>query len=377
MDAAVRHALSDDEGLVQLSASSTPQSFDELTTFNDAIRRDNDWVDVDLDAALTPEQAQALAEWRDRQRVQWTTGDVSIVGLAGLLGSLCVWFDAAIDRSVRDRLGKIAQTSTVRGWEKLGKRLPIDYMGERFGGRAHRVKSAGHDIARPFEALRQIMDGEFRGIRWSFGSQSSVSVSGRFLEVNTLEEALLRWILHLSADVLTSMSLPIPGMSLLYEMDNKSISNFALHAYSGLRAGEGLNMRSATVAPTMTVLTVEVVVRTHAHLAAYRENGTAELSPQQKRKRTELLLASHAVVSAASLGKATAMGMLTKHPSAVRHIHVPTLIRAGTTALQVVADERAARQASAATWDALLLDTAHVWQLDLAQEVERAWSSQL
>lgn len=376
MDDAVANALSEDPVAADLPAVQVQQSYRELTDFNDVVREANSWTDIDIDAALTAEQAEALAEWRSRQRTHWSTADIAMVGLAGALGTACVWFDASIDRAVRTRLNVVTKTGVLRRWEKAGKRLPVDYMGEGFGGRAHRVKSAGHDLARPFEALRQIMDGEFRGVRRSFGTKSTVSASGTFDVVDSFEEALLRWFMHLGADVLTPMSLPIPGSSLLYEMDNETISQFALHAYKGLRTGEGVNLRSAAVAPGMTTMTTEVVIRTHVHLDAYRARGTVELPRQQERKRTELRLAAHSLVGAASIGKATAKALITNHPSSIRHIHVPTLVLAGKTALQVVADCSAERKSSASTWDEILLGVAQPWQLDLARDVENAWASQ-
>lgn len=373
MDAAVAKALSDDPEASDLPAESAPQAYVELTAFNDVVRENNLWFEVDLDSSLTPAASAALEEWRSRQRVDWTTADLAAVGLAGVLGSSCIWFDAAIDGTIRDRLDALSKTGLFRRLEKAGKRLPVDYMGQGFGGRAHRAKSAGHDLARPFEALRQIMNGEFRGVNWSFGQRSNVTVSGRFDVVESFEEALVRWIMHLSADVLTPMSLPIPGSSWLYEMDNEAVRKFALHAYSGLRTGEGLNLRSATVAPGLTTLATEIVIRTHVHLGAVQARGMAELTRQELRKRTELRLAAHSLVGAASIGKATAKGLITKHPSAIRHVHIPTLVIAGKTALQVVADASAARQASAPTWDEILATTAQPWQLDLADGVEAAW----
>lgn len=375
MDQAVANALSDDPAPSELPVAATTQRYRELTVFNDGLREANSWSDIDLDSALTEEHAAALNEWRSRQRINWSATDVAMVGLAGVLGTACVWFDASIDRAVRGRLGNLTKSNVVRRFEKAGKRLPVDYMGEGFGGRAHRVKSAGHDLARPFEALRQIMDGEFRGVRWSFGQRSKVSVSGRFDVAHSFEEALLRWFMHLGADVLTPMSLPIPGSSLLYEMDNEAIRDFALHAYKGLRSGEGLNVRSAAGTPGMTTVTTEVVVRTHAHLSALRLRGSAQLTRQEERRLTELRLAAHSLVGAAAIGKATARGVITKHPSSIRHIHIPTLLIAGKLALQVVADTSAAQRSSARTWDEILLDVAQPWQLDLAREIEEAWVS--
>lgn len=377
MDAAVADALSEDPIPSELPVASPTQSYEELTAFNNRLRNDNQWTEVDLDAALTPELAAKLDEWRSLQRIPWSTADIAAVGLAGMVGGTCIWFDTPIDRVVRQWLNPLNKTRLLQAFEKAGKQLPIDYMGPGFGGRAHRIKSAGHDLARPFTALRQIMEGRFDGIVWSFGQRTSVSVP--FEPVQSFEEALLRWIMHLSADVLTPMSLPIPGFSLLYESNSQIISKFAHHAYAGIRPGEGLNLRSALVAPGMTAIATETVIRTHVHLTALRERGSAELTGQEARKRNELRLAAHSLVGAASIGKAVAQGIAFEygvHPAQIRHVNFPTLIMAGKAALQVAADFTAESRACAPSWDDLLLDLAQPWQLDLACAVEATWSAQ-
>lgn len=136
-----------------------------------------------------------------------------------------------------------------------------------------------------------------------------------------------------------------------------------------------MNVRSATVAPGLTTLSVEVAIRTHTHLASFKANGPGALTRQDERKQAELRLAAHSLVGAASIGKATAKGLITKHPSAIRHIHLPTILTAGRTALQVVADASAARRSSAPEWDAILLDIAQPWQLDLGRQIEAAWQA--
>ena len=376
MDAAVANALSDNPTPSALPVASSPQSYGELTAFNDNLRDENRWTEIDLDAALTPELAAKLEEWRSLQRIPWSNADIAAVGLAGMIGGTCVWFDSGIDRVIRQWLNPLNQTRLIQAFEKAGKQLPIDYMGPGFGGNAHRVKSAGHDLARPFTALRQIMDGQFEGVRWSFGQRAPVTES--FEPVGSFEEALLRWIMHLSADALTPMSLPIPGFSLLYECNSQAISKFAHHAYAGLRPGEGLNLRSALLGPGMTAIATETVIRTHVHLAAFRKRGSAQLTRQEDRKRNELRMAAHSLVGAASIGKAVAQGIVFEyglHPAQIRHVNIPTLIMAGQAALQVVGDFSVARRASAPSWDDLLLDLAQPWQLDLACNVEAAWST--
>lgn len=99
-----------------------------------------------LDAALTAHQREQFAAWQARQRLPWTQQDVIAVGFAGMVGMAATWFDSTIDREVRDRLEEFKATELVKGWERDARRMPIDYMGPGFGGRAHRVRSAGHDL---------------------------------------------------------------------------------------------------------------------------------------------------------------------------------------------------------------------------------------
>jgi hypothetical protein len=306
-----------------------------------------------VEKRLTPKLAAKLDEWLSLQRIPWSPADIAAVGLAGMVGGTCIWFDMAFDRMICQWLSQLNKNRLIQAFEKAGRQLPIDYMGPGFGGAAHRVKSAGHDLARPFTALRQIMDGQFDGIVWSFGQRTSVSVP--FEPARYFEEALLRWIMHLSADVLTPMSLPIPGFYWLCESNSHTISKFAHHAYAGIRPGEGLNLRSALVVPGMTAIATETVVRTHVHLTALREHGSAELTGQEARKRNELHLADHSLVGAASIGKAVAQGIAFEygvHPAQIRHVNFPTLIMAGK------GDFSAERGAAAPSWDDLLLDLA-------------------
>ncbi|MCK0440112.1 hypothetical protein MUG78_11760 [Gordonia alkaliphila] len=378
LDALISAAL-DDDLEIEIPESPRRQTYTELTAYNDALRNERDWTDIDLDAVLTDQQRAAWELWRTKHRLEWRHGDYLAVGAVGFVGLLCTWFDASIDRALRDRLRTLTESSLVQRWEAAGKRLPIDYMGPGFGGRAHRVKAAGHDLARPIEAIRQVMAGEFRGIRWQNGIAAPI-VNGAYQGNIPFTEAALRLGQHLLADVITPMSLPIPGMSLLYESNSEALRKFALHSYSGLEAGGGWNVRSGLATPSMTVVMTELLIRTYVHAKAYQRTGTAELDWPQQRRRTELLLAAHGLVSAISLGKVTAQiaahgaaGNFWRaaHPSHVRHANIPALLRTGTLAATVVTDAyRASKIPGARSWDELFVATAQPWQLDLVGRFE-------
>ena len=286
---------------------------------------------------------------------------------AGLVGVAATWFDAAIDSAVRDRLTKLTDSPLIRRWENEAKRMPIDHTGPKFGGPGHRVRSAGHDIARPFAALRQIRAGQFHGYSWDHGRRVTHIVGG-YRPVETLGEALTLWGKHLVADLVTPMSLPLPGWTALYQLPSHQLRTFAHQTYD-----HSLNTRWAALS-TLPVLTTEIVVRTHVHGRAMLARGTAVLQPAEAAQRRELLLAGHALVGAVSLGKALTLALATRSPiRAYRHLNWPVLVRAATTSLQVAGDAQARDRDPGRSWNDLLIGVAVPWQLDAADTVDRTF----
>jgi hypothetical protein len=354
---------------VRVSApGSSPERYDDLTATNDALRSDRGWDDVDLDGALTPALRAAYEQWEDRHRARWTQEDVAAVAFAGLVGIAATWFDATIDSAVRDRLKKLENLPLIRRWEDEAKGMPIDYTGKKFGGPGHRLRSAGHDVARPFAALRQIRAGQFHGYSWDHGRRVTHIVP-LGSPVETLGEALTLWGKHLVADVVTPMSLPLPGWTALYQLPSPQLRRFAHQTYD-----HGLNTRWAALS-SLPVLTTEVVVGTHVHGRAMLARGTAVLQPAEESQRNELRFAGHALVGAASLGKALTLALATRSPiRAYRHLNWPVLVRAATTSLQVVGDAQARTHDPGQSWDDLLTDVAVPWQLDAAVTVDQSIS---
>jgi hypothetical protein len=254
----------------------------------------------------------------------------------------------------------------IRRWELEAQRMPIDYTGRKFGGPGHRVRSAGHDMARPFEALRQIRRGEFRGYSWDHGRRVTHVEPGH-RPVESVGEALTLWGKHLVADVVTPMSLPLPGWTRLNELPWRRLRVFAHQTYD-----QGFNTRWAALS-SLPVLATEVVVRTHVHGRAMLARGEAVLQPVETAQRSELLLAGHALVGAASLGKALTMALATRSPiRGYRHVNWSVLVRAATTSLQVAGNEVRTR-VPGRSWDDLLLSVNGPWRLDAADEVDRAF----
>ncbi|MFC9840903.1 hypothetical protein ACFVKB_45185 [Rhodococcus sp. NPDC127530] len=56
------------------------------------------------------------------------------------------------------------------------------------------------------------------------GNKYNITVSGTNREVDSLVvEALILWIQHLAPDLVIPSSLPMPGYSWLYELDNRAL----------------------------------------------------------------------------------------------------------------------------------------------------------
>lgn len=80
------------------------------------------------------------------------------------------------------------------------------------------------------------------------------------------------------------MSLPLPGMTFLYELDNRAIRKFAHILYKDA----GLNMRSGMLTPSLSVLSTEAIIRMYVLVRAYRRVGSFELTTAEGALQTEL-----------------------------------------------------------------------------------------
>ncbi len=132
-----------------------------------------------------------------------------------------------------------------------------------------------------------------------------------------------------------------------------------------------LNIRSGLMSPGLAVLSTEAIIRTHVHGRAWNRTGSAKLTTAERAQRTELLLAGHSMVGAASLGKVAARAMLDGvGPLSIRHLNLPVLLRIGMLSLQVVSDNQKRRTSGASSWDELFTGAALPWQLAAAADID-------
>lgn len=345
----------------------TGLTYDGLTEHNQRRREAEAWGDAELADILDPTALRQLDEWRNAQRLLWERSDLVVVGVAGVLGALANLYDTQLDTKVLEGLGCLKKTDLVTRWEQDAEGMPIDYMGSKFGGPGHRGLSAGHDIGRFFNALNQVRTGTFEGTYWEYGERfvrvSTTTPFGTNYSELEWHLALAQLLKHWVADFVTPMSLPLPGWTLLRDMPDRELRTFGQEAYAGDHRGSGLNLRSGLLTPGLGMVVSEVIIRTHTHLAAFRETGSPRLSAANSAKRSEMLLAAHAAAGAVSLSKTAATAVAGETVVAVRHLNVPVLMRIGMLALEVRSDAVARAASGASSWSQLLEDEAATWTL--------------
>ncbi|WP_051027758.1 hypothetical protein [Nocardia higoensis] len=362
-DKPVDHALAE-----RVSSTPTGLTYSDLTSHHRHRRKAEGWGEADLADILDSIALAQLDGWRAAQRLPWRRGDLVVVGVSALIGALASLYDDHVDSALLSGLALLKKTDLVRRWERQTARLPIDYTGPNFGGPAHRVRSAGHDIGRFFTALDQIRTGTFEGTWWDDGQRMVTQVTATrsglpFQQAPEPHTAVALLMKHWVADFVTPMSLPLPGWTLLCEMSNRDLRAFANDAYAGSNTGDGLNLRSGIVTPGLGMLATEVVIRTHSHLDAYRSTGSTRLATAAAAKHTEMLIAAHAAAGAISLSKTAAAAVAGDAIGAARTLNIPVLMRIGMLALKVRADAVARADAGTPSWEQLLAAEAATWTL--------------
>lgn len=358
-----------DQAAAQRAAKAqTGLTYNELTAHNHGRRVAEAWGEAEITDLLDPVALKQLDDWRESERHPWERSDLVVLGVAGLLGACGNLYDMQVDAAVLDGLSWLKKSDLLRQWEKDAARLSIDYTGPKFGGPAHRARSAGHDIGRFFNALNQVRTGTFEGTWWEDGQRIQEQVttlrSGRpFAQATEPHLALALLLKHWAADFVTPMGLPLPGWSLLYEMPNRDLRKFAHDAYAGTNSGDGLNLRSGILTPGLGMVTTEVIICTHIHLSAYRDTGNRRDATAGAAKRNEMLLAAHAIAGAASLTKTTAAALAGETAMAAWHLNVPVLMRVGMLALEVRSDAATRAIAGPPSWGQLFEDEAATWTL--------------
>ncbi len=332
--------------------------YDALTAASRDYLQTQGRTDLDIEDLLEPEDLDLLR--LESQRLGWTTSDMAAVGVCGLVGSVTAVLAGAIDDVIVQQLKLVEQTELISRWKRETTNLPIDYTGAYAGGKAHRVTSAGHDIGRPVEAIRQIMEGEYRGTGWSYGQKVPLTRLGTpfgtpYDAVPEVTTALTLWIKHLITDVITATSLPLPGWTALYEAaPTEKLADFYKDMYWPRGGDAGWNMRTMAITKSIPLVAVEVGIRTKLGWDAWTERGSLQATDRERAKRDEMLLATHSVVTAVTSGQAVIECLTTSSPLGLRSLNPQSTIRTAQLGIKVVSARRAEPEGPP-TWEELAI----------------------
>src|SRR3954468_18648418 len=123
----------------RLAAAPAGLGYEELTDLNAERRVAEEWGDVVLSDLIDPVALAQLDAWGASQRLSWEGSDLLAVAISGLSGAAANLYDTQLDGVVMQGLAALRQTPLLQQWEKDAKGMPIDYMGSKFGGPAHRA----------------------------------------------------------------------------------------------------------------------------------------------------------------------------------------------------------------------------------------------
>lgn len=315
----IESQLEESDSIEPIQSTEVTMNFDELYDIasSELAKRGFDVESIEYHSLVTEAELNQIEKEMNRalpRKEKWTKNDYIAVFIAASIGSL-------VDLILSDRenpfTGKESQFSKwLDQFHKHEGGAPIDYQGKGFGGGYHRGLSKGHDILRFIEAIIMFKNGQFEGIRYINGTAhkviSSVNQYGNPYEQLGLIEAILKYAKHMFGDLFSTCSLPFPGSSFLVESSNRDLRKLAANMYQN-----GFNLKNIMTQSLSTIM-VEVILRIYfgvKSVQSYKAEFELDddysnfsaikefIKPSSKDKLYEMLLLSHAIVTAVNIGK--------------------------------------------------------------------------
>lgn len=350
---------------VATSASSTSSIFDDNSikekSYDELFEiakvsleeRGLDVDSLDYHDLVSEEELNEIIEDLNRplsKREKWVKADFVVVFIAAAIGSLAEIILGTRDNKLTGADPRKHFESKFSAWlnqfHKHEGGGPIDYQGPGFGGGFHRGLSKGHDILRFIEAIWMFKNGQFEGIRYVNGEAikvvSRVNQYGNPYEQLSTIDAIARYSKHMFADLFSTCSLPFPGYSFLVESDNRNLRKFAATMYQN-----GFNCKNVIIQGLSTVL-IEIIIRLYYSVSAVQKmNKDVDIAedysnwdkikefikPQNKEKLNEMLLISHAIVTAVNVGKV----VIKKAPWEINITEIISVIKYGIKVIKASA----------------------------------------
>lgn len=297
-------------------------TYEEVTKQNLDYLNSKGMLDKEFDSLFTKDELFRIEQELSSpiQREKWDKWDFVAVLSGGIAGVIADFLSDDVKNVMMNKLG---ESDTLRKWGNQTKGLSIDYQGRAFGGPLHEGLSSGHDILRPLKAIAQIKNGTFLGLKQVPGGfewvKSSANQFGNPYDNYGWWESFILWVKHIASDAANPTGLPFPGMSFLMEMSNHDVRKFAILLYKN-----GYTLQHI-IAQALSPALVELIVRGYIFGREFKETGDIKWPSAKKLKTTEMLLASHAMVTAINVGK-VAVRCNAEGPLALRKLNIPSII---------------------------------------------------
>lgn len=308
-----------------------------------------------LSDLLSPEENLAIQQKLNRpmyERIPWDKWDYGFAFGSGLVaGGLDIFLGTpgfGLQEQMADKnswigrhLDEFHDKHSSGKYSFTPKSAPIDYTEKgKVGGPSHRGLTTGHDLFHPLEGIRQFMDGEFRGFYWKDGEkiffESSVTKGGTPFQPMDWNDAVLAWMIHMCCDFFSSTSLPIPGTSYIYGMDNRELRVLVerelyqrvIKKDGNKKIFAGINLRHLTL-QTIPPTAIEVILRLYVFFRYHKQAVDPDALTQ---KKTELLAVAHSISAGVNIGKIIIM-----HDPVL--INMPQLIALSKNLIQLILQE--------------------------------------
>lgn len=190
----------------------------------------------------------------------------------------------------------------------------------------HRLFSYGHDLFRALQSIQLILTGHGDiGISANeLGGVLSRGVSpDGYTPPDAVWKAIIVLTLHLYKDFWSPRSLPIPGSTLIADLNDHNMPDFI----DSLTNENDFNLRTLS-AQTLSVASIEVIIGIYMWVRYYKSEFSKE---QVTFKKQKVLLASHAIAMAFNMGKI----IVTQNPY---FLNLPQVIRMAKLAFNIVVE---------------------------------------
>nr|WP_144925380.1 hypothetical protein [Paenibacillus bovis] len=318
---------------------------DEIEPYDGDYREKIVQMNLDKEIALLEKEMNEI----NLNRIPFQASDFVVVFLAGLVGGVC---DIVLGKPADGYNGILEKAHEPKINDDfafgLGKYLkkydlknnPIDahIPGAAVGD--HRLYSYGHDLLRFFDAIRLMLNGE--GIVGIRGLGGTVEYTAKDSWMTSLEKLSIDrsdpksylklaiiLALHLYKDYCSARSLPIPGSTLLANLNGNQMPEFVDKLTNEME----YNLRTVN-GKLLSIFSIEVIIGLYSFIVKRTEMGKTYTAEQHKEKKNNLLLMSHSIALLFNTGKVA----VTKNPAFINFAQIIRIVKLAWNGIKATTD---------------------------------------